>query len=85
MPTEVKYIGSLNIIHKLLRCAQGRIQDLRRGFIHRGSGDTSPPAGSRGKAPCRGLGTKPPEAEEVQNFEMLICLTILTHNIKIDG
>ena len=31
------------------------------------------------------LGALPPEAEEFQIFEMLICMTILTHNIKIDG
>ena len=34
------------------------------GKNHRGSGDGSPPAGSRGGAPVGGLGTKSSEAEE---------------------
>ena len=34
------------------------------GQNHRGSGDGSPPAGSRDGAPVEGLGAKFPEAEE---------------------
>ena len=57
---------------------QGRIQDFRRGFISRknlkrgtmteGLGDGSPPAGSRGSAPCRGPGASPQKLNEFMFF-----------------
>ena len=43
----------LNTCYKNLVCCQGRRQEFAKGGQKRGSGDRSPPSGSRGRAPVR--------------------------------